>query len=202
MRYFRWSHSLHYLNDALSLPSVLHSVFGTRVTKIVYQASAYFDTTDMALAKTHELVVGERVTRSAVPVHVDVKKTFSMSFSGGELQMSVDLDKDVRTCAIVTGGYSHCFKVFVPGEAIKIHVRVNNQSGRNVRSIKARLVRVVSGQAEQESTKETADVCLFKYPHKVKGNGGVFEGDLDFKFPLDVYPSSVGVYAGCTCEPK
>ena len=53
----------------------------------------------MNLAKTHQLVVGEYVTRNALPIHVDVKKTFSISFSRGELQMSMDLEKDVREYA-------------------------------------------------------------------------------------------------------
>ena len=50
----------------------------------------------------HRLVIGDRVTRNAVPQHVEEKKTFALSFSKGELQMSVDIDKDVRNVTMAT----------------------------------------------------------------------------------------------------
>lgn len=87
----------------------------------------------------------------------------------------------------------------MPGEATKIRVRVNNQSGKTVRSLKAKLVRIVTLNAEGIPSQNMTTIMMYRYPFKVKGRGGVFEGDLDFTFPLDLYPSSGGAHVGCGC---
>ena len=90
-------------------------------------------------------------------------------------------------------------QVFVLGETAKLHVRVVNQSARNVRSIKVRLVLAISHLGSAFSVPFFVRTDMVRYPHKVEGNGGVFEGDLEYKIPLNVYPSSAGQYSTCTC---
>ena len=163
----------------------------------MYQAHAYLDMPEgKGLLQKHPLVVGECFTRSPVPMHDDVKKTFLMSFSRGELQMTVDVATDVRSCSKFSRR-SHCFQMFFLGETTKIHVRINNQSAKQVRSIKAKLVSVTSVKTGRTAAKEMKGIYSVQYPHTVEA-GGVFEGDLDFTAPLDVYPSSSGEFASNT----
>ena len=89
--------------------------------------------------------------------------------------------------------------MFVPGEVANVHVRVNNQSAKDVESLKVKLMRTLFVTAEGVDSKDTDVIHTVNFPEKVKQKGGTFEGDLMFPFPPNVYPSTNGKLIVCAC---
>jgi len=144
---------------------------------IVYKAKAYIDMPGSDIKEKTYFVVSEPVTKEIKEIKEENHKSFT--FSRGKLYLTVKIEKNV----------------FIPGEAFKVHVSVNNESGKNVDFIKIKL---------QEDLKVKAD--SFKkaynrelYREKFDGVDSKKKKDfvLDFHIKPEIQPSTHGHLITC-----
>eukprot|EP01113_Clastostelium_recurvatum_P040060 TRINITY_DN618_c0_g1_i5.p1 TRINITY_DN618_c0_g1~~TRINITY_DN618_c0_g1_i5.p1 ORF type:complete len:319 (-),score=84.73 TRINITY_DN618_c0_g1_i5:93-1049(-) len=144
---------------------------------IVYKVKCWLDMPGKDIKRTEKIIISEAVTRMPTPIHESNKKSFM--FAKGDLKMEVDLPKNV----------------YVPGETLPVHVRVNNESSKKVDALKVKLMRKVIIRAKHFTKEHVHEVHRAKYAGVDKKTDKV--ETLVFTLANDVYPSTEGHLVRC-----
>eukprot|EP01099_Mayorella_cantabrigiensis_P006817 TRINITY_DN581_c0_g1_i3.p1 TRINITY_DN581_c0_g1~~TRINITY_DN581_c0_g1_i3.p1 ORF type:complete len:330 (-),score=85.39 TRINITY_DN581_c0_g1_i3:123-1067(-) len=168
------------------LPSNLPSVYSRDLKEwdgddvkaaIVYKAKAFIDMPGSDIKEKTHFIISEPVTKEIKEIKEEKHKSFT--FARKKLYLTVKIEKNV----------------FVPGEIFKVHVSVNNESGKNVDFIKIKLQEDLKVQALSFKKNYNREL----YREKWDGVESKTKKDFvfDFKIKSDIQPSTHGHLISC-----
>lgn len=145
---------------------------------IMYKVKACLDVKGHDLEDKEFLVVNSLVTNVPQPVSVLNEKKFLFGGSG-KLKMFGDLAKNV----------------FLPGETVYVKLRIDNESKKDVRRIKVKLMREVTIKADRHQKFINQEMQRKVFPGcKPKSKS---EQMIDFQLSPNMFPSTKGKYIEC-----
>ena len=144
---------------------------------VIYKAKAFIDIPGADIEEITHFVISEPVAKEIKEVKVEGQKSFT--FSRGKLYFTAKMDKNV----------------FIPGEEFKVHVSINNESGKNVDWIKVKLHEDLEVKAQVH--KKVYNRELYREKWEGVQAKSKKEMDLDFKIKSDIQPSTHGSLIRC-----
>ncbi|KAL0485833.1 hypothetical protein AKO1_004114 [Acrasis kona] len=155
------------------LPGVFQKSSSSFLAAILYQVKIWVDMKGYDIKNHSYLTINEAVVRAPQPISAKNEKTFLFGGSG-KLKMAVDFQKDV----------------FVPMEVVHINVNIINDSKKDVKALKVKIMQDLKVNCKGGVHTEKNEI--HRQTYKGVPAKSSFAGVLDFTIPQKISPTANG----------